>query len=321
MSGEPSRIRFAAVSLACLPVMLVAAGVTGVVISAIAAGSLDAAGAEVTRETIRTWARQHLLVAAALNSLLLIPGILLLARLGAGMTWADIGLGQERAGRAYAIGAVLGMTVLLCPAGLGYLLGGFTAASGTGTLPAAVVQGVPAIGGILLVLPALIVAAFTEELVLRGFLLRFWLPRLGKWTALTLTSAMFALLHTGNPDASLLGALGAFIAGMWLGLAFLHSGSLLFAAGLHLGWNAASAVVLGLPVSGLALPSLLRWLPSVEGGLGGQTVWGGAYGPEEGIAFHLALALAAVACARIGRLLRIPEGELSERSARTPQLD
>jgi hypothetical protein len=117
----------------------------------------------------------------------------------------------------------------------------------------------------------------------------------------------------------LLGALGAFIAGLWLGLAFLESGSLLFAAGLHLGWNAASALVLGLPVSGLALPSLLRWLPS--GDPAEQIFWGGSYGPEEGIAFHAALALAVLGCARIGRWLRLPEEELSGRSPRVPQPD
>ncbi len=243
-------------------------------------------------------AQEQLLLSAFGSAVVLIPASLLLARYGARLTWADLGFTPPRPIRGAAWGIILGMVVLLVPAAIGYLLGGFSPSPHSDSLGAG---GLRALPGIAVALPALVAASFTEELVLRGFLLQLGRRYLGKWGALAVTSALFALLHAGNPAASVLGIVGAAIAGLWLGLAFLESSSLFFTTGLHLGWNAASAVVLGLPVSGLALPSLLRWIPSPVPSV--QTLWGGAYGPEEGLVFHAALGLAAVVCAWVARRL------------------
>jgi len=241
-------------------------------------------------------AEEQLLLSALGGAVVLIPPSLLLARYGARLTWDELGFTPPRPGRGALWGLIVGMLVLLVPAAFGYLFGAF---SSTPTSNSIATAGLAALPGIVVVLPALLIASFTEELVLRGFLLQFGRRYLGKWGALATTSVLFALLHVGNPAASGLGITGAAIAGLWLGLAFLESGSLFFATGLHLGWNAASAVVLGLPVSGLALPSLLRWIPSPA--LSTQTLWGGAYGPEEGVVFHAALGIASVICVWLAR--------------------
>lgn len=243
-------------------------------------------------------AQEQLLLSALGSALVLIPSSLLLARYGARLTWNDLGFSPPRPTRGALWGSILGMAVLLLPAAIGYQLGGFTPSPLGDTLDSV---GLEALPGIAVVLPALALASFTEELILRGFLLQLGRRYLGKWGALATTSALFALLHAGNPAASFLGITGAAIAGLWLGLAFLESGSLFFTTGLHLGWNAASAVVLGLPVSGLSLPSFLRWIPSPVPSV--QTLWGGAYGPEEGVVFHAALGLAAVISVWIARRL------------------
>jgi membrane protease YdiL (CAAX protease family) len=240
--------------------------------------------------------QELLLLSAVVSAAVAIPASLVLARCAFRLSWTELGFTAPRPLLCSLVGVLLGMSVLLLPAAIGYWVGGFS--PGSSLVP----EGLDALTGVAVVLPALAVAALAEELVLRGFLLQLSRRYLGKWAALLLTSALFALLHAANPGVSALGLLGAAIAGLWLGLAFLESGSLAFAAGLHLGWNAASAVVLGLPVSGLALPSMLRWVPSEDPAV--QTVWGGDYGPEEGIAFHIALALAAVSSAWIGRRLR-----------------
>jgi hypothetical protein len=60
-------------------------------------------------------------------------------------------------------------------------------------------------------------------------------------------------------------------------------------------------LVLGLPVSGLALPALMRWLPSAD--TKSHLLWGGGYGPEEGLVFHLTLLLGAISYLRWGRQL------------------
>lgn len=297
MSAKSGGIHFAAVSVCVIPLFLLAAVTAQFGTQFVATLSLEQEGQAVTASALQSWAQEHLLVAALFNALVLIPGALLLARRGAGLSWAEIGFSASRPLRSYAIGVALGALLLLTPAALGYAIGGFTPID----RDAGVAQGLAALPQLSWMLPALVVAAFAEELVLRGFLLRLWHDRLGKWIALSCTSGLFALLHLGNPDASVLGAIGALVAGFWLGLAFLETRSLLHVAGLHLGWNAAIALILGLPVSGLALPALMRWLPSAD--TKSQLLWGGGYGPEEGLVFHLTLLLGAVSYLRWGRQL------------------
>ena len=243
-------------------------------------------------------AQEQLLLSALGTAVVLIPASLLLARYAARLSWRELGFSPARPIRGAVWGISLGMMTLLIPAVIGYLLGGFSPSPRSDSLGG---EGLGALPGIAIVLPALLLASLTEELILRGFLLQLGRRYLGKWGALATTSILFALLHVGNPAASVLGITGAALAGLWLGLAFLESGSLFFATGLHLGWNAASAVVLGLPVSGLELPSLFRWTTSTSPSV--QTLWGGAYGPEEGVVFHVALGLAAVFCAWLARRL------------------
>lgn len=126
-------------------------------------------------------------------------------------------------------------------------------------------------------------AAFTEELLFRGYPFQVVARRFGGGTAIVATSGVFALLHAANPNADALSLLNIGIAGVVLGLAYLRTGSLWFATGLHLGWNWTMAAS-DLTVSGLELG-----MPGFEPRVSGPDILtGGAFGPEGGLLVTLA---------------------------------
>jgi len=208
------------------------------------------------------------------------------------------GLGREHLGLAAPLrwagaarGVVVGILLLLLPSGLAVLGGAYLRVGGTSDSLVAMTG-----SSALLQLPVLAVgmgiAAFGEEVLCRGLLLRYWEPLAGTWGATVLSSVLFTAMHAANPGVSVLGLVGVFLWGVLLGLLFVRSGSMLLVAGVHCGWNFATASILGLPVSGMHLAALSRWESAA--GSTAQLLFGGDFGPEEGLAFHAVLVLAIV---------------------------
>jgi len=153
------------------------------------------------------------------------------------------------------------------------------------------------------------VAAAAEEVLFRGYALRVLSDRWGPVVAVLVTSVLFGLAHAANPEVTPLALFNIFLAGLWLGLAVVRTGSIWFAIGLHTGWNWAMAGLFDVPVSGLT-EGFDTPLYSVM--VGGPAWWtGGAFGPEGGVAALLVLAAATIWMARGGRVPGIgrrPEG-------------
>ncbi|MEV4257680.1 CPBP family intramembrane glutamic endopeptidase [Spirillospora sp. NPDC049652] len=120
-------------------------------------------------------------------------------------------------------------------------------------------------------------ASVTEELMFRGVLFRLTEGRLGTWTALVLTSALFGLFHLANPDATVWGAVAiAVSAGGTLAAAYAATRNLWVPIGLHFGWNFAEAGIFGAEVSGNGdNEGLLHGVTS-----GPAVLTGGRFGPE-----------------------------------------
>lgn len=139
------------------------------------------------------------------------------------------------------------------------------------------------------VLVLLFLGALGEELLFRGYAFQVLRRAFGPWLAVAVTSCLFALLHRGNPNATVLSVLITLSWGALLGYACVRGGDLWLPTGLHFGWNAALPLF-GVNLSGFTMGTTgyaLRWR------LG--DLWsGGAYGPEGGLLALLVLPLVVV---------------------------
>jgi uncharacterized protein len=131
-----------------------------------------------------------------------------------------------------------------------------------------------------------LVAAANEEALVRGFAFQALEHNLGALVAISITSAIFGLLHLKNEDVTLFSTFNTILAGVWLGVAYLMTRSLWLATALHFSWNFVMALVFGLPVSGIKLFKNFAWL---DGTSTNRWVSGADYGPEGGAAVTFAL--------------------------------
>ena len=222
--------------------------------------------------------------------LLLGPGCWL-----AGLERQDLGLRSPRPWRDLTLGTLLGLALLLLPGSVAVFSGGYIPVVSLPGLGAGLDGSVGFIGSATLyellgLAMGLGFAAFGEELLCRGLLLRYWQPVLGRHGAVVVSAGLFTAMHAANPAVSVLGLVGVLLSGLLLGLVFMRSSSMGLVTGLHFGWNFATTSVLGLPVSGMQFASLSRWQSSQSPFA--QLWFGGEFGPEEGLAFHAVLVAA-----------------------------
>lgn len=135
-------------------------------------------------------------------------------------------------------------------------------------------------GGTLGMLVVFILVGWNEELLSRGYHLQTLTSGLNIYWAVLISSAIFGILHLGNPnaDAKFFVAGGIFIAGVFLAYGYLATKELWLPIGLHIGWNFFEGVVFGFPVSGLDIYRLTHI------SVNGPDLWtGGPFGPEAGL--------------------------------------
>ncbi len=131
-----------------------------------------------------------------------------------------------------------------------------------------------------------LLVGWKEELWMRGYWLQNLADGINVPWAVFLSSAVFGLLHLGNPNATWVSALGILVAGAFLALPWVWTRRLWLSIGLHLGWNFFEGVVFGFPVSGIDTFRLIT--PSIRG----PALWtGGAFGPEAGLVLLPAILL------------------------------
>ena len=152
-----------------------------------------------------------------------------------------------------------------------------------------------------------------EESLFRGYLMKNFSESLktrrlgGKGAsllALMLSSIVFGVLHSGNPNISLMGGLNLVVLGVFFGLPYLLTGNLAIPIGLHLSWNFSQGILLGLPVSGQSDKVAVFVLKS-----SGPELWtGGEFGPEGGL---MGLFAMLAGCALTALWIRISRGRVS----------
>jgi len=180
-----------------------------------------------------------------------------------------------------AAGLAVGIGLVATAYAVGVALGVYHPVVDPGAPP-----GYPFVAWLAVLAAAMVAVGVYEELLLRGYVLTnlaegftaFVGPRGAVAAALACSSVAFGLLHGLNPSASRLAVATITLAGVMLGLGYVGTRSLAFPVGIHVAWNLAQVLV-GLPVSGLAVPvRLVR--TSVTGDV---LVHGGAFGPEGGL--------------------------------------
>ncbi len=135
-------------------------------------------------------------------------------------------------------------------------------------------------------------AAAFEEAVVRGYFLQTFVRAELTWLAILLTSLVFGLGHSGNPDAGIISTVNTILAGVWFAVAYLKTKDLWFVWGLHLMWNWMQGSFFGIEVSGLTEITSNPLLREVDRGpawLTGQT-----YGIEGGLICTAALVVSTV---------------------------
>jgi membrane protease YdiL (CAAX protease family) len=120
---------------------------------------------------------------------------------------------------------------------------------------------------------------WNEELLSRGYHLQTIASGLNLFWGVIISSAVFGILHLGNPNATWVSAAGIFFAGIYLAYGYVRTKQLWLPIGLHIGWNFFEGVVFGFPVSGL---NDIYQLTRIQ--VTGPELWtGGAFGPEAGL--------------------------------------
>lgn len=195
--------------------------------------------------------------------------------------WLDFGFGL-------ALGGLLMGAIFVVEAALGWVtVTDLWQTSGRLSFPVA----------ILVPLIAFLFVGYYEELLVRGYLLRnlaegfSFGPVTARWALLlawVLTSALFGLLHAGNPNASFISSFNIGLAGLFLGLGILLTGELAIPIGLHISWNFFQGNVFGFPVSGMRVSDAT--VIAID--QSGPALWtGGVFGPEAGLMGLIAIAV------------------------------
>jgi uncharacterized protein len=134
----------------------------------------------------------------------------------------------------------------------------------------------------------MVLIAFSEELVFRGYMLGNLMETFSnKWIALAISALLFAIYHVASPGIHTLAFVNLFLAGVLLGINYVYTKNLWFALLLHLGWNFFEGPVLGFRVGGVVFPSLLQAEPK-----GDLFITGGDFGLEGSMPVTLLLVTA-----------------------------
>lgn len=121
----------------------------------------------------------------------------------------------------------------------------------------------------------MVLVAFAEEMVFRGYILNNLMESMNKWVALVISAGLFTIAHISNPGITSVAIANLLLAGLLLGINFIYTRNIWFAIFFHFSWNFLQGPVFGYEVSGLPLQSILE--PSLQGP---WWLTGGTFGME-----------------------------------------
>lgn len=178
-------------------------------------------------------------------------------------------LDLNRIWKDQALGLLLGVLYFGAVVGLMALAGSYTITSARFNL-------MPQLTAFML----FYVVAVFEEIIFRGVIFRLIDDRWNSALALIISAVLFGALHYWNPGASLWSSCAIAIeAGLLLGAAYKHFGTLWLPIGIHWAWNYVQGNVLGFAVSGVQTSDKI-FSPIITGS---DWITGGAFGAEASV--------------------------------------
>ena len=106
------------------------------------------------------------------------------------------------------------------------------------------------------------------------------------WVAVTMSSAIFALLHIFNPGITFLSLINLFLAGVSFGLYVICFDNIWGACAYHTMWNFVQGNFYGIQVSGMTMSDSVLVTTNTEGM---ELLNGGSFGAEGGLITTLVL--------------------------------
>ena len=210
----------------------------------------------------------------------------------------SLGLTRRGAISEYVIGLaggflMLGGAVLLCIA--------------CGVMTVKLTDPPPSVGILSLFLVGFLIQGMSEEMLCRSYLMVSLSRGWPLWVCGVLNALIFALLHLGNSNVSVIALVNIFLFGLFASILTLRRGSIWMAGALHSMWNFAQGNLFGIPVSGIrGTPSPLS--SHTAKGTWQELINGGAFGLEGGLAVTLVLA---VSCA-VALLIPTKKSEIAD---------
>lgn len=131
---------------------------------------------------------------------------------------------------------------------------------------------------IILYLVLFIVVSLHEEIMMRGYVLNNLMHSMNRYVALSISSVIFMSIHLLNPNVSFLSVVNLFLAGIVLGIYYMHKQNLWLPIGMHLAWNFFQGPIFGFEVSGIETDNIIS-----QSITGNEIITGGAFGFEGSI--------------------------------------
>ena len=131
---------------------------------------------------------------------------------------------------------------------------------------------------IILYLVLFIVVSLHEEIMMRGYVLNNLMHSMNRYVALSISSVIFMSIHLLNPNVSFLSVVNLFLAGIVLGIYYMHKQNLWLPIGMHLTWNFFQGPIFGFEVSGIETDNIIS-----QSITGNEIITGGAFGFEGSI--------------------------------------
>lgn len=210
-----------------------------------------------------------------------------------GRSFRSVGFLPPREAKKFIRGSVLGLLFFAVVVGMLALLGDLS------PRPVSVDQvGLPALGGVALVVVGFLVQGPAEEVLTRGWILGSIGARYGLLAGVSLNCIVFAFAHLLNTGISITAVINLLLVGVFLSGYALREGSIWGVCAWHWMWNWAQGNLFGLPVSGQVPEggSLLALQTS-----GPDLLTGGVFGPEGGLVVTLVLSMGIAAVFLLGR--------------------